>query len=271
MMKFTAALAIVLGAAAAAAQTTNFNQVPHLATSLNHFTVVDPVEPITMFAVADHESFDVEHRGNKLFIEPLKEGVATDLFIWTASRQLVYEIDPPGKPEGMNMLVRNAPPAAHPPTQAAAAASDEEIQRIASLVLSQDESKIASGEVSVRLEQVFHSRDQIYIRYSISNLSSSPFRVTAPDVFEPQPTATPISILSLRNHQLSAQTFSAFKATRGPALPLIHSELQTRDLAPGQTTTGVISIGAARANPPELFQFDFGGDGTQTITAEAVL
>lgn len=280
-MKLTAALAILLGAATAAAQTTSFNQVPHLATSLNHFTVVDPGEPITMFAVADHDSFDVEHRGDKLFIEPLKEGAATNLFIWTASRQLVYEIDAPGKPEAMSMLIRNAPPAVRATAQAATAQNDQEMQRIASLILTQtligtegllqDETKSTAGEVSVRLDQVFRARDQMYIRYSISNKSKSPFRITAPDVFEPLPTATPISIVSLRDHQLSAQTFSAFKTTRGPAVPLIHSELQARDLAPGQKTTGVISIRSVDTNPATLFEFEFGQDGVRPVTTAAVL
>lgn len=280
-MRLSAALAIVLGAAAAAAQTTTFNQVPHLSTSLNHFTVVDPAEPITMFAVADHDSFDVQPRGDKLFVEPLKEGMATNLFIWTATRQLIYEIDPPGKPDGMNMLVRNAPPPAHAVTQSATAPNDQEIQRIASLVLtqtlmgaesfSQDDTKSAVGEVSVRLEQVFRAKDQIYIRYSMLNQSNSPFRITAPDVSEPIPTAIPISMPSLRDHQLSAQTFSAFKASHGPGVQLVHAELQVRDLAPGQKTIGVISIRSSDTNPPTLFEFDFGRDATHPVTTEAVL
>lgn len=282
-MKILSVLAVCLASVAAGAQTTNAGQPPHIQTALNHFTVIDPSEPITMYAIADHSSFDIERRGDKLFLEPLRESVATNLFVWTASRELIYEIDPAGEVAKMNMFIHSAPPLGHTPPVSAATPppNDQTNQKMASLVLAQalietetiknDDQRPHSGEVIVRLEGVLHSKGEMYIRYSVLNLSKMPYRITKPDVNQPVATQTPISTLSLKNHQLTDQTFAMFKAAHGPSVTLIHSELQVQDLAPGQVSTGVISIRTGDANPPQLYQFNFGNLDNHLLTVEAVL
>src|SRR5271170_3943847 len=166
-MKYFLFAAIVVSALPAGAQTTNFNQVHHIHTALDHLTVVDLGEPVADLAVADRDAFQIEQHDSKVFIMPLREGIATNLFIWTASRQLDYEIDPAGDLAKMNVLVRNLPqPAAHLPE---VAPSDEEIQKVASLVLSQaligteeinhDEKLSPDNQVHVELNQVFRSKN----------------------------------------------------------------------------------------------------------------
>ena len=86
-MKMLITIPVVLAAAVAGAQTTSQSQIRHVETSLNHLTVLDFGEPVTTLAVADPDSFQVEHHDDKVFIEPLREGVSTNLFVWTASRQ----------------------------------------------------------------------------------------------------------------------------------------------------------------------------------------
>ena len=280
-MKSFLITALALFATAAGAQTTNFNQVPHIETALNHLTVIDLGEPVITLAVADPDAFQVERHDDKVFLKPLSEGASTNLFVWTATRQLSYELDPAGDLQKMNVLIRNAPPAVPVRTAMAAEPTDQNIQKIASLVLTQalmgteaiarDGSKVASGRVTVELEQVFRAKDQLYLRYSITNSTRFPFRVTAPDVREPQPTQVPISLLSLRDHQLSSQTFATFKAKQGASIPVVHAESQTRDLAPGHKTTGIVSIRSAQQNPPQMFQLNFGNDHGSPVTVEAVL
>jgi type IV secretory pathway VirB9-like protein len=85
--------------------------VRHVETSLNHLTVLEFGEPITTLAVGDLDSFKVEHHDDKVFVMPLREKVATNLFVWTASRQLSYELDPAGQLATMDVVVRNDPPA----------------------------------------------------------------------------------------------------------------------------------------------------------------
>jgi hypothetical protein len=182
----------------------------------------------------------------------------------------------------MDVLVR-AEPAPKPTTSAQASAEvpDGEIRKIASLVLTQtmmgvedivhDAEKLATGRVEVDLEQVYRAKDRIYIRYSVTNQTKFPFRVTTPDVCAPVPTEHPISLLSLRNHQITPRTLTAFKAKQVSSIEVIEAEAASRNLAPGAKTAGVISIGTSTGNPPQIYQLNFGADQNGPLKVEAVL
>ena len=281
-MKALGIVSLVLAAASAGAQTTSQSQIRHIETSLNHLTVLEFGEAVTTLAIADPDSFQVERHDDKVFVKPLKDGVSTNLFVWTASRELSYELDPAGQLSAMDVLVRTPPATnAHTATEASIEPSDVEIRKIASLVLTQammgvediahDPAKRTTDRVEVSLEQVYRAKDRLYIRYSVTNLSKTPFRVTTPDIDSPLPTAQPISLLSLKDHQISTQTFSSFKAKPGSALPVLEGESMTRDLAPGEKTTGVVGVGHGAGNPPQIFQLNFGTDQTGPLKVQAVL
>ncbi|GGG87182.1 hypothetical protein [Edaphobacter dinghuensis] len=278
-MRTLVALAIAFTTLAAAAQTAKQNQPTHIQTAINHFTVIDPGEPIVMFALADHANFDIDQRENKLFLQPLGQNVSTNLLIWTASRELTYEIDAPGDVSKMNMLIESPPSPIRKPTPGANA-DEQELQRASSnasieaVLRSEaitDDQKNRSASVVIHIDEVLHSRDQMIVRYSIRNLSRSPFRISAPDIFEARPTQNPISLLSLRDHQLSDEMFSQFKALRGERLLPLHTEVLTPDLDPGQSTVGIISIRGGQQAAPQLYELDFGSTGTQSITAAVVM
>jgi hypothetical protein len=215
-------------------------------------------------------------------VKPLREGVSTNLFVWTASRELSYELDPAGQLAAMDVLVRTEPlPNPHSSTRASAEPSDDEIRKIASLVLEQammgvedivhDAEKPTTGRVQVDLEQVYRTKDRMYIRYSISNQTKSPFRVTTPDACLPLPTEQPISLVSLRNHQITSRAFTSFKAKQVSGIDVMQSESGKRDLAPGEKTTGVISVGTSTGNAPQVYQLNFGADQHGPLKVEAVL
>ena len=280
-MKIISILSVALVAAAAGAQTTSQSQIRHIETSMNHLTVLEFGEPVTTLAIADPDSFQIERHGDKVFVKPLREGVSTNLFVWTASRELSYELDPAGQLAQMDVLVRTEPVHnPHTDTQASVDPSDAEIRKIASLVLAQamlgvedivhDAEKPATGRVEVNLEQVYRAKDRIYIRYSVVNQTRAPFRVTTPDVYAPVPTEQPISLLSLRNHQITSRTFTAFKVNQVTGIDVMQAESGTRDLAPREKTTGVISIGVSTGNP-QIYHLTFGADQRGPLQIEAVL
>jgi type IV secretory pathway VirB9-like protein len=95
-MKTLITMFSAIAVAAAGAQTTSQSQIRHIETSLNHLTVLEFGESVTTLAIADSDSFQVERHGDKVFVKPLREGVSTNLFVWTASRELTYELDPAG-------------------------------------------------------------------------------------------------------------------------------------------------------------------------------
>jgi hypothetical protein len=281
-MKMLMTLPFALAAAVAGAQTTNQSQVRHVETSLNHLTVIEFGEPVTTLAIADTDSFQVERHDDKVFVKPIREGVSTNLFVWTASRELSYELDPAGQLASMDVLIRTEPTStAHPAGHSASEATDAEIKKIASLVLTQammgaqdianDNRKPTSDRVQVVVDQVYRSKDQLYIRYSVTNQTKAPFRLTTPDVFAPLPTQQPVSLVGLRNHQLSPETFASFKAKSGTSVTVVQAESASKDLAPGQKTTGVVSIGSSSGNPPQIYQLNFGNDQNAPLSVAVVL
>jgi len=135
-----------------------------------------------------------------------------------------------------------------------------------------EKSKDAVSGVNVTLEQVFRSKDTLYIRYTIANQSTALFRITSPDVYQPQPTQQPISLVSLRNRQISPQTFAAFKTTLGPSIPVVIADPPVAtDVAPGGKSAGVVTIHVSQGSQPQLYQLLFGNSQGGPIAVEAVL
>jgi hypothetical protein len=108
-MKSLLTMILAISAAVAGAQTTGQGQIRHVETSMNHLTVLEFGEPVTTLAVGDGDSFQIERHEDKVFIKPLQQGVSTNLFVWTASRELSYELDPSGSLSSMDVLIRTDP------------------------------------------------------------------------------------------------------------------------------------------------------------------
>ena len=86
-MKTLMSLFFAVAVAAAGAQTTGQGQIRHVETSMNHLTVLEFGEPVTTLAIGDADNFQIERHEDKVFIKPLQQGVSTNLFVWTASRE----------------------------------------------------------------------------------------------------------------------------------------------------------------------------------------
>ena len=78
--------------------------------------------------------------------------------------------------------------------------------------------------------------------------------------------------MSLRNRQISPQTFAAFKATLGPSIPVVIADPPVAtDVAPGGTSTGVVTIRVSPGSQSQLYQLHFGSSQSGAIAVEAVL
>jgi len=78
--------------------------IVHVQTALNHLTVIEVGEPVTTVA-AGSSAFKIEWRENKVFVQPTEPDVATNLFIWTASGRLNYELEPAGAVDQMDFAI----------------------------------------------------------------------------------------------------------------------------------------------------------------------
>src|SRR5664280_3556346 len=89
-------------------ETSDRTRIVHLKTALNHLTVIEVGDPVIEVA-AGSPSFKVEWRENKVFVQPTEADAATNLFIWTASQRLNYELEPAESVAGMDFAVDQAP------------------------------------------------------------------------------------------------------------------------------------------------------------------
>src|SRR5215470_19957357 len=89
-------------------ETTDRKQIIHLKTALDHLTVIELGEPVLQVA-SGSPSFKVEWRENKVFIQPTESDARTNLFIWTATERLNYELEPAGSVEDMDVAVDQIP------------------------------------------------------------------------------------------------------------------------------------------------------------------
>jgi hypothetical protein len=271
--------AIALFAFSAKAQNINFQDLPHIHTALHHLTVIDLGEPIQFIAVADPESFQIERAGDKVLLQPLKETATTNLILWTASRQVSYELDAPGDVAKMNVLVRNLPasaraavdaPSAKERQQIAAAATTQAMLSAQDIVADQPV-KLSTTEVSVSILHVLHTGEGTYLQYQIVNHSTTPFRVTTPSITRLSPSQTPVSLLALRNHELSPQTLSGFKVKPDGTATTVAGESAQTDVLPGVSTTGYVLVHADSGTAPEIYQLNFGYSASGSLVETLVI
>jgi hypothetical protein len=247
-------------------------EVVHLATSLDHLTVLEFGEPVTM-AAAGSPAFQIERHEDKVFIKPLKPSAATDLFVWTASRRFTYELEPPGEVKDMNFAVDNPAPAPKPVKESRA-----QMDEIADMMLTRallgverinnTYIKDTKGRMTVRVERVFRSQSTLYIQYSIHNLTDRPYRVVALGVSELSTLRPSISVDSLTHTQLNQQVLQKFGELKQRSVTVAHAEAQQADLQPGEESQGIVAI-REQVRTPTVLQLTFGPEGKYPV--EAVL
>lgn len=219
--------------------------VVHIATALNHLTVLEFHEPVTM-AAAGSSDFQIERESNKVFVKPIKSGASTDLFVWTASRRFAYELETTEEVKKMNFTIDNTARETAKPTPSV------DLDQLADVVLTSallgaeeiapPHSKAPRKQVIVRVERVFRTRSTVYIHYEITNNTRLAYKVAAPEARQLQPDSSTLSFSELIHSQLDVHVLDKLGEAREIALPVAHSESESSTLEPGQKTQGVLSI-----------------------------
>jgi hypothetical protein len=235
----------------------------HVATALNHLTVLEFHEPVTM-AAAGSSDFQIERREDKVFIKPTKSGASTDLFVWTASRGFAYELETTPEVKNMNVSVDNPLPAAPatPPNSTFNAQVDEFADMmltrafLGAVDIAPANARAPKSRVRVRIQQVFRTKTSIYVHYCIENDSRTAYHVATPDVFELQAGHSNLSLPSFAHKQLDPRLLENLSDIHRISLPVPHAEIASEDLAPGESTEGVVAI-RQELSSPAVVQFVF--------------
>jgi hypothetical protein len=244
--------------------------VIHVATALDHLSVLEFGEPVTL-AAAGSPAFQIERHEDKVFIKPLKSGSSTDLFIWTATRRFTYELEAPGAVKDMNFALDNPAPAFKPEPD-----SHPHMQEIADMILTKallgaeriDSTYIkdTKGRVTLRIEHVFQASNTLYIHYAVRNMTDRPYRIAAPTVTELVLSQPLPPVAGLKHTQLRPQTIRVLKDSQRREVPIARSDTQKADLQAGEESHGIVVI-RQQISTLTVLRLAFGPEGKHPVEA----
>jgi hypothetical protein len=254
------------------------NKITRLGTTQNHLSVIELGEPVTQVA-AGSSSFRIEWRENKVFIQPLEPDATTNLFIWTASGRLSYELVPAGSVEQMHFAIdldlgivqakkdepaEQAPVVQQPKTPAAMLMESMPVKLVGSSKSHQ--------KVEIVVQDVYQKDGRVYLRYAIVNGGRTVYLSAAPEVFTLNSPRAPQSLVPLANSQLAADYQIKWKGEA--RVPIVHTELPAPVVRPGQTAHGVIAFDLPTASEPgvrTVVKLAFPADTAGNVSAVLVL
>jgi hypothetical protein len=258
-------LIYVLAVNGAAQQPNGVPEVTHVATAVNHLTVLEFHEAVTM-AAAGSADFQIERQQNKVFIKPMKSGIATDLFVWTQSRRYAYELETTEEVKNMSFAIDNMPATPPPITSATDDMADLMLTRafLEAEKIQSSRPRLAKDRVSVRVEQVFRTRTSLYLYFTVENKTKHLWHVpelsaTSLEAHEANP-----ELPSLVRQQLDEKTLKQFGDVGEFPLPIAHAEYATQDVQPDGTTQGVVVI-RKQLNSPCIVRLTFDAQVKATV------
>ena len=251
-------------------------QILHVQTALNHLTVLEMTEPVSTVAVGS-PVFRVEWCENKVFIQPTEPNVATNLFVWTASGRLNYELDPAGSVPQMDFAIDQ--PVADlqiAPVSANRAVGPSSPSPAEVLIEAKTVRLYGSGSdknrVAVYLTDLLEHDGEIFIRYTIRNQTQKVYVTGAPQVVALNAPRYRESLYALLNSQLSSDDAARLKCNGETPVEVARGEIRSSRIEPGQETSGVVAVKLPpmHANPTVL-RLTFLGSPKGPINATLVL
>lgn len=244
------------------------SRIVHLRTALNHLTVIELREPVVQVATGS-PSFKVEWRENKVFVQPTEADSCTNLFIWTASERLNYELEPAGDVAVMDFAVDQMP--LIQATPAASAPSPPQTSPIEILLAGKpvrlDAVRPSRKPIEVTIRDLYEEDGRVLVRYSVFNRGPRPYELTTPQVYALSGVRYPQSLYPLIGSQLGEQEAARLTAKQQNPVPVIEGHVQTEHIAPGQESVGIVAVRATSGTEPTVLRFQFANDERQQVAA----
>lgn len=248
-------------------ETGDRTRIIHLKTALNHLTLIELREPVIQVATGS-QSFKVEWRENKVFVQPTESDASTNLFIWTASERLNYELEPAGDIAAMDFavdqmpLAQPKPASVTPPPQP----SPTEIL-LAGKPVRLESSRPTRKPVEVTIRDLYEGDGRVLVRYAVRNRGNHVYDVSTPQVYELTGVHYSQSLYTLVDAQLGDQEAARVTAKRQTPVPVLEGHIQTEHLAPGAESLGVVALHLPSSTEPTILRFQFANDDKQQIAA----
>ena len=257
------------------------SKVIRVETALNHLTVIELADAVTL-AAAGSPLFKIERRDNKVFIQPLEEGAATNLFVWTGSGRWSYELVPAASPTTMHFAIDQK--AAPSPQSQNAATPDNSVSDVGVSQPFAEEmllfakpirhvgEKFGPADVGVFITDVYRKEDQLFIRYVIDNRTAQPYAIGIPDVFALESVHSQTSLYTFRYSQVGPDIDKKIRSRGQTRLETVDCEVPSDALPPGETASGILIVQPpASGSNPAVLRFSFPKEGHESISLTLVL
>lgn len=243
-------------------QNTERKQIIHVNTALDHLTIIELGEPVLQVA-SGSPSFKVEWRENKVFVQPTEAEARTNLFIWTASQRLNYELEPAGSVAEMDFAIDHTPVRSNPVVSSNSQPQPAQ-PTISDLLLEGQPVRTPSKQhgskpVEVWISDLYEKDGHLLVRYTVFNRGTETYSVNAPLVFQLDGVHSTQSLYGLTNSQLSDEQASKIKIKRWLPVKVIEQDVQSDKIAPGEQTAGIVSLAMASSSEPTVLSFQFPG------------
>jgi hypothetical protein len=244
-------------------ETSDRTHIVRLKTALNHLTVIEVGEPVIEVATGS-PSFKVEWRENKVFVQPTEADAASNLFIWTATQRLNYDLEPAGSVATMDFAVDQA--AAHIPEPLKPAATSSqppasppftELLLAGKPVRMLPSKQRASRPVEVWVSDTYEKDGRLLIRYAVCNHGAQPYNIETPQVYQLDGVRSAQSLYGFVNSQLGDEQIGKLKIKQETPVKVLDGQLQSARIAPGEEVVGVVALQVASGPNPTVLRLQF--------------
>jgi hypothetical protein len=241
-------------------------QIIHLKTALNHLTVIELREPVLQVA-AGSQSFKVEWRENKVFVQPTEPDASTNLFVWTSSQRLNYELEPAGSVAMMDFAVDQELPAQPKPTSVKLQEPSPTDVLLSGQPVRFESAKPSTKSVEVRIRDLYEKDGRLLVRYAVRNNSAHAYEVTTPSVYVLPGVRYPQSLYGLVDSQLGDREASRLNIKEESPVSVIEGHVQSSHLQPGQQCLGLVALRVPPSKEPMVLRFQFANDDREQVAA----
>src|ERR1700722_15978896 len=243
------------------------NQIIHLKTALNHLTVIELREPVTQVATGS-QLFKVEWRENKVFVQPTEADASTNLFIWTSSERLNYELEPAGNVAGMDFAVDQSPPAQPKPASISQPSQPSPMEiLLAGKAVRIESAKPSRKLIEVRIRDLYEGDGRLLVRYAVRNRGRHVYDIRTPQIYLLTGVRYPQSLYTLADSQLGDPEAARLSAKQQIPVPVLESHLESEHLAPGEESLGIVALRLPSSTEPTILRFQFPNDEKQQVAA----
>ena len=199
--------------------------------------------------------------------QEFESDAATNLFIWTASERLNYELEPAGAVSAMDFAVDQVPLIQLPAASLAPPQPSPTDVLLAGKAVRLESARPSKKSVEIVIRDLYEGDGRVLVRYAVRNRGSHAYDVITPKVFALSGARYPQSLYGLVDSQLGDQEVAHLTSKQETPVPVLEGHVQSSHLAPGQESLGIVAVRLPSSTEPTVFRFQFANDDREQIAA----